>query len=648
MRSSQLTISTALLAVLGLNACGGSSGSGGGGGSLNLRPVWEQHGSTRALSVTRPAGAPVSVVSGSFGQTIPPAVTTVRIVFAADAGRSCCLAIDPTRLPIDPVTGRGFLLLDQLPIGGATVTLAGFATDFAPAEDGITDACPTDPAGTGAQCDTSRLATPSFESDAQRVTILQGTETNAGDIPVFALPFVLDTSPAPGDVVVNPVSITFTVADAVSGIDGQSITLGTVQNGVPVASGPLTTSACNDAAAAICSPNGRLGLTGFKVVAGAQTFNVGALQVTIGARNLAPTPRTLGFSYQFEVRGAPVGVTPTGSATTPPSSLTPTPTVMPEVVIVRPGGSIAQAAKRVPPGSTVLVAPGIYGSVVLGAGYLQGPISLVADTSGVFTQSGRAPVVISVNGHSPAIEISSQDDVTIDGFTLRGGDDTGVLLTNTARAIVRHCTMTGNRGDGVRVKSSDDTLIFDNLIYNNPRTGIRVNGTNGVRIINNTLYRNAGGGIAMAASDGVALRNNILNQNAPAGIILTPSTTGYDGDYDLNTDGYDGAPVGPHDIAGSQADANPLFFFPSGGDFRLQVGIAGSTSPAFNTGDPDTDADLVAALTQRTTQTDGTLDVPPVDIGYHYPGPPPPTVTPTPTLTPTRTSTPTRTPTRTP
>ena len=115
-------------------------------------------------------------------------------------------------------------------------------------------------------------------------------------------------------------------------------------------------------------------------------------------------------------------------------------------------------------------------------------------------------------------------------------------------------------------------------------------------------------------------------------------------DFNLNTNGYDGTDAGPNDIA-----ADPLFIFPSGGDFHLA-----SSSRAIDSGTDAIDADLVSQLEQLSTQTDGSLDTVPLDLGYHYVAPiPTPTKVPKPTRTgtppatarcvPGATSTPTRT-----
>jgi parallel beta-helix repeat protein len=179
--------------LLGLASCGGGGGSSGAGGSggLNFRALWQSSGGGAARAIS-------SVRSGQtectgFGSSIPSSVRTVRISFDSSAGQSCCLAIAPGDVPIDS-TGHGALVLGTLPGGLATVVIAGFATDFAPAPPGITQLCDTSPAGVAQPCDTNRDADPNFLSDPHSVTIQPGVITDAGDICVAAVGTATPTS----------------------------------------------------------------------------------------------------------------------------------------------------------------------------------------------------------------------------------------------------------------------------------------------------------------------------------------------------------------------------------------------------------------------------------------------------------------------
>ena len=333
---------------------------------------------------------------------------------------------------------------------------------------------------------------------------------------------------------------------------------------------------------------------------------------------------------------------PSETPTRPPPSDTPSPspspTATPPDLIVRAGGSIAAAVRRAPEGATIIVSPGLYPPLALGPGDVQGSIALFADITGQFTNSAAGAVVIDAHGQPAAISLSDlQFEVTLDGFTVRGGADAGVLAVRSPGVFVTDCSATGNGGDGVRLQQSDDSLVFNNLIWNNAGTGISVLQTNNAAVINNTVYHSLHRGIFVGFSPNAFVENNIFNKNVSAGIFADAASTAYTGDFNLNTDGYEaGTPAGVHDI-----NAAPQFIFPSGGDFHLS-----QTSPAIDQGDFNTDPGLVDVLSQLTTQSDGTLDTDAVDLGFHYlppqafdtPTPVPPTPTsrpPTATRTPT-------------
>jgi len=580
----------AMLPWLGVG-CGSSTGQS--GGAVTFRALWESPGTTAPARNTQTApGSPAQIASGSFGPQLPAAVQTIQIVIRSDAGARCCLAVSPQSVP------SGTLILDALPAGPATVTLAGFATDFAPAPSGVTAECAADPAGVGGACVTSRYAAPSYQSDPWPVSIMTGAETDAGDIPVYAVPFLLTLNPVPSSAVTSPVSFMYTVVDAIRGVDGRSITLAVTPSGQLPVNVPLTVTACSDQTGTPCSPCGQLGVTGFVVNSASTSVAAGTAQARIDATNLAAPPRSLDFTYPFQI---------TGQAQLIRAAVS--------VIIVRPPASIAQAAKRAPAGSTIVVAPGVYASLALAEGDLAGPMTFVADVTGTLTNSAAAAVVIDAKGQSPGIALSEQNDVTIDGFTLRDTADAGVLVQGGSDVVVQNATISGGTGDGLRFESSTNGLVFDNLIYSNSGTGIAISVATSLRVINNTVYNNANTGMLASDSCNLTVENNIFNRNRPTGIVET-STGEYSADFNLNTDGYGTTtPVGAHDI-----NHDPLFVAPGVGDFHLARGLAGSTSPGVNSGDPATAPDLAGVLESRTTQSDGTLDTAPVDLGYHYPG----------------------------
>jgi hypothetical protein len=265
--------------VLTLWGCGGGAGSGG-AGSLDVHPVWPQPG------------------GGESSAQLPAAVQTVRVTFDSQAGFQCCLAVNPTTVPIDPASGLRLLVLGQLPPGPATFALTAFATDFAPAPDGVTELCPTSPPGVGQACDATRPASPAFQSQPQPVTIVAGTRAQAVDISLVALPFVFDLQPAPGDSAASPVPLAFTVADAVTGIDGNSIeaSFRSLSKRVPV-----TLSPCDDKTDNPCSEQGQLQVMGFRAVSTPVPLPPGKVSLSITGSNLASPPQQLDFTYEFTV-----------------------------------------------------------------------------------------------------------------------------------------------------------------------------------------------------------------------------------------------------------------------------------------------------------------------------------------------------------
>ena len=343
---------------------------------------------------------------------------------------------------------------------------------------------------------------------------------------------------------------------------------------------------------------------------------------------------------QTAQKGTP---TPTLTRTAVPPTDSPTPETV--TIIVSPGQSITAAAKNAPDGAIVVVAPGSYRPVVLQPGDLQGSVTLFADVTGEFTNSAAAPVtILASNGEEAAVQLFGQSAMDIDGFTLRGGTRAGFVCSGCSGVTVLDCVVSNSGGDAIRLDSSDSMLVFNNLLVGNSGGGVSAFSTTNLQVINNTIYNNRNDGILLSlGSTDAFVVNNILQKNTPAGIAVDlaapTSLDGFFGDFNLNTNGYFGPTPGPHDSA-----ADPLFIFPTGGDFHLAPG-----SQAIDSGTDTFDSDLVGELEQLTTQTDGSLDTPPLDFGYHYIAPiPTPTRAPKATRTPTPTATRTATRTNTP
>jgi hypothetical protein len=198
--------------------------------------------------------------------------------------------------------------------------VAGFPTDAVPLPPGITDTCETDPAAAAEVCVQGGLQTPSFRSQAVEVQIASGERTDAGDILIPAVPFLIENSlsPVPNETASSPVAVDFVVADAADGIDPTSVVVRIIQDGSPVGDQTLQLDACNDAGAITCSPAGALEVSGFHVRRPAQPLAAGGATLAIEARNLSTPVQELDVTYGFTVGEEVV---------TPAATSTPTPTV---------------------------------------------------------------------------------------------------------------------------------------------------------------------------------------------------------------------------------------------------------------------------------------------------------------------------------
>ena len=349
---------------------------------------------------------------------------------------------------------------------------------------------------------------------------------------------------------------------------------------------------------------------------------------TPGARTPTPGGRT---------------ATPGGATATPDQGTTPTPTISDdEIIYVYPGENISDAMVVAPAGGLVIVAPGTYEPFEIFEGELQGPLTVRADLTGEITESPPAPVTVVAGSRAFAgIGIYDQNDLVIEGFTVRGGTDAAILVVGGSRVTVRDNTTTRSAGDGIWFQDSSDGLIFNNIVTDNAGVGVSALGTHNLRILNNTVYKNASAGFyAGTGTDDVPatateLKNNIFDANTPVGIVVDEtSAPTYVGHHNLNTTGYDGVQAGAGDVSTA-----PQFVAPNTGAYYLGPG-----SPALDRGDAQIAADLLSYLLQRTTQASGATDQAPVDLGYHYPAAQPtPTKKPRATQTPTARATATRT-----
>ena len=75
-----------------------------------------------------------------------------------------------------------------------------------------------------------------------------------------------------------------------------------------------------------------------------------------------------------------------------------------------------------------MVSPGgTYGAFTLGAVSRQTSLTIIADTTGALTGLSAGDVTIRAGDFRSGIELFDQRDIIIDGFTVIGGEASGIL-----------------------------------------------------------------------------------------------------------------------------------------------------------------------------------------------------------------------------
>ncbi|HSP96691.1 MAG TPA: hypothetical protein VL049_05540, partial [Candidatus Dormibacteraeota bacterium] len=258
-------------------------------------------------------GTPLPTRTPGGGPSILPDICNIgRVVFRSQTGESCCIAVDPVLLPPKPVPGQPNLVLTNLPLGPATVTIDGYVENFAPLPPDVTATCETLNTSGVRPCDTLD-ASAAYGSAPKVITIFGGVRVNLGDVEVAALPFLLDFTPPQNAEVPVPVDMAFTVVDPETGIAAPSVALDITLNvpqGEPPVFRPLTKRVplqldpCKDSSGQPCSTGDDLGVTGFMARAVAEYLSylpAGPVEARITAQNLADPPRDLDFRYMFVV-----------------------------------------------------------------------------------------------------------------------------------------------------------------------------------------------------------------------------------------------------------------------------------------------------------------------------------------------------------
>ncbi len=212
---------------------------------------------------------------------------------------------------------------------------------------------------------------------------------------------------------------------------------------------------------------------------------------------------------------------------------------------------IADAARNVHPGTTVLIQPGTYngGIVVRRGGTEAQPVVFKATGPGVFI-SGSAE-------ERDAFYISESNHVHVEGLTIENADRAGLRISLSHHVQVRNSVFRDNGTWGIFTDFSDYTLVENcetsgsitqhgiyisnssdypvirgNRIHHNAQAGLHMNGdasmggdgiVSDALIENNIIYENGRRGASGINLDGVThslIRNNLLYENHASGISL--------------------------------------------------------------------------------------------------------------------------------
>lgn len=303
---------------------------------------------------------------------------------------------------------------------------------------------------------------------------------------------------------------------------------------------------------------------------------------------------------------------------------------------------ITTAGKLARDGYTIVVGPGTYdGDVTLATvGESPNGVLFVADPTGGQTGDAPGPVIVKATG-TAGFTLSSSPGSLIDGFTINGGADGGIVIKSgkgggSDNLTIQDCVIFGNTGDGIRIQDSANVTVFNNLVFQNRGNGIVIAGqgagSKNASVTNNTVVSNGIRGLVVgntsAASPGAFVHNNIFQANggdvnlkvySPPPNTVPRSDVNYDGDFNLVSPGtYQPAGIdNNHDLivdARFASGACPASVLPAVCVYHLQA-----NSPAINKGDSSITVDQQKRLRGLTT-TGGTMcDQAALDIGFHYP-----------------------------
>ncbi len=127
------------------------------------------------------------------------------------------------------------------------------------------------------------------------------------------------------------------------------------------------------------------------------------------------------------------------------------------------------------------------------------------------------------NGNAPVVSIHASYDVTLQGFTVKGGSD-GIVCDQVSYCTLYLNIIQQSGWDGVNFYHSHGIVIRNN-ISSNAQTGVDVLNGSTVDAISNTVNNNGQYGIAASNGSAVDTVSDTISGNGAAGIVVLPGSS---------------------------------------------------------------------------------------------------------------------------
>ena len=183
-------------------------------------------------------------------------------------------------------------------------------------------------------------------------------------------------------------------------------------------------------------------------------------------------------------------------------------------IIVKSGDDLTQKIKDASAGDTILVDPGTYTGPKISGFWINKSLTLKA------SDPDNPPTLTVPGGTSITIMISS-DNVTVDGFTVTGGnfgvsaidflDTSGGVLSGLNIRNLTITTDTSGAGHGISFDGVESSVIDSNVVTNASDNGIYITASSGVLVMNNTVQSTVNQhGIGVTFSDNIIVVDNTI------------------------------------------------------------------------------------------------------------------------------------------